>query len=255
MRRLENKVIAIAGGAGGIGAGVVRRLVREGARVAIGDFDLPAAKALAASLVKDGGDVIALEVNIDYDDSIASFVAATEKHFGGLDAFHANAANFSHGNADTDPVEMPIEVYDDVMRTNAKGFFLCTRHAIPALLRRGGGSMVYTSSGAAHAADKVRPAYSMSKAAIHALMRHVAMRWGGDHIRANVIAPGVIITPKLEPIFVGELRQWAERRLALKTRLGREEDIGAMVAHLISDDGAFITGQVLSVDGGSSMRP
>jgi len=115
--------------------------------------------------------------------------------------------------------------------------------------------MVYTSSGAAHAADKVRPAYSMSKAAIHALMRHVAMRWGGDHIRANVIAPGVIITPKLEPIFVGELRQWAERRLALKTRLGREEDIGAMVAHLISDDGAFITGQVLSVDGGSSMRP
>jgi NAD(P)-dependent dehydrogenase (short-subunit alcohol dehydrogenase family) len=255
MGRLDNKVIAIAGGASGIGAGVVRRLVHEGASVAIGDMDFPTATALATKLSQEGARVLAVDLNIDEEDSVAAFVAATEQHFGGLDAFHANAANFSHGNADTDPVEMKMEVYDDVMRTNARGFFLCTRHAIPALLRRGGGSMVYTSSGAAHAPDKVRPAYSMSKAAVHALMRHVAMRWGADHIRANVIAPGVIMTPKLETVFVGALRDWAERRLALKTRLGRAEDIGAMVAHLVSDDGAFISGQVISVDGGSSMRP
>lgn len=253
MRRLENKVVAIAGGASGIGAGVVRRLVREGARVAIGDIDFPAAQALATALIQDGGNVVPLTLNLDEEDSVAAFVAATERHFGGLDAFHANAANFSHGNADTDPVEMALAVYDDIMRTNARGFFLCTRYAIPALLRRGGGSMVYTSSGAAHAPDKVRPVYSMSKAAIHALMRHVAVRWGGDNIRANVIAPGVIITPKLEPM--AELKKWSLNRLAIKTRLGREEDIGAMVAHLVSDDGAFITGQVISVDGGSTMRP
>jgi NAD(P)-dependent dehydrogenase (short-subunit alcohol dehydrogenase family) len=150
---------------------------------------------------------------------------------------------------------MSMVVYDDIMRTNARGFFLCTRHAIPALLRRGGGTMLYTSSGSATVPDRIRPAYSMSKSAIHALMRHVAVRWGGNNIRANVIAPGVIITPKLEAYFVGEMRKWAENRIALKTRLGKEDDIGAMVAHLVSDDGAYITGQVISVDGGSSMRP
>ncbi len=255
MRRLEGKVVAIAGGASGIGAGIVRRLVKEGAKVAIGDIDMKSGEALAAELTKAGGEAKAMEVNIDKDESIAAFVAATEKLYGGLDGFHANVANFSHGTADTNPVEMPIQVYDEIMHTNARGFFLCTRHAIPAMLRRGGGVILYTSSGAAHAPDSVRPAYSMSKAAIHALMRHVAVKWGPDHIRANVIAPGIIMTPKLKTVFSADMVAWAQRRLALKTRLGHEDDIGAMAAHLMSDDGAYITGQVLSVDGGSSMRP
>jgi NAD(P)-dependent dehydrogenase (short-subunit alcohol dehydrogenase family) len=255
MRRLEGKIVAIAGAAGGIGAGIVERLVREGARVAIGDIDLAGAKSFAKSLTDKGGEVIAVEMNIDEEDSVAAFVAETEKTFGGLDAFQANAANFSHGTADTDPVAMDVKVFDDIIRTNTRGYFLCTRHAIPSLLRRGGGTMLYTSSGAAHANHNVRPAYMMSKASAHALMRHVATRWGGDNIRANVIACGVIVTPKLEQVFVGQMREWALGRQALKSRLGVVEDVGAMSAHLISDDGAFVTGQVISVDGGGSMRP
>jgi NAD(P)-dependent dehydrogenase (short-subunit alcohol dehydrogenase family) len=254
MRRLEGKVVAIAGGASGIGAGIVRRLVKEGAKVAIGDIDMKTGQELAAELAKAGGEAKALEVNIDHDDSIAAFVAATEKLYGGLDAFHANAANFSHGTADTNPVDMSIQVYDEIMHTNARGFFLCTRHAIPAMLRRGKGVMLYTSSGAAHHPADVRPAYSMSKSAIHALMRHVAVKWGPNHIRANVIAPGIIMTPRSKAHFSPEMVAWAQGRIALKTRLGHEDDIGALAAHLISDDGGYITGQVLSVDGGSSMR-
>jgi NAD(P)-dependent dehydrogenase (short-subunit alcohol dehydrogenase family) len=258
MRRLEGKVVAIAGAASGIGAGIVERLISEGASVAIGDIDYEGAKMFADTLNAKGGQAIAIELDIDHDDSVAAFVADTEKAFGGLDGFQANAMNGKYAMADTDPVTMDIEAFDAIMRTNSRGYFLCTRHAIPALLRRGGGVMLYTSSGAAHANHDVRPAYMMSKASAHALMRMVASKWGPDRIRANVIACGLIVTPKLQPTFGAEgtpQRQWALSRIAYKSRLGVPADIGAMSAHLISDDGEFITGQVISVDGGGSMRP
>ena len=258
MRRLEGKTIAIAGGGSGIGAGIVERLVSEGANVAIGDINLEVAEALAQSLNDKGGSALALEMDLDHDDSVAAFVADTEKAFGGLDGFQANAMNTRYGAADTDPVSMDLEAFDAILRTNSRGYFLCTRHAIPALLRRGGGAMLYTSSGAAHANHDVRPAYMMTKAASHALMRMVASKWGRDRIRANVIACGVIVTPKLEPVFGAAgnpQREWALSRIVYKSRLGVPGDIGAMSAHLFSDDGEFITGQVISVDGGGSMRP
>jgi NAD(P)-dependent dehydrogenase (short-subunit alcohol dehydrogenase family) len=258
VRRLEGKVIAIAGGGSGIGAGIVERLVAEGASVAIGDINMDTAKALAQTLTDQGGSALALEMDLDHDDSVAAFVADTEKAFGGLDGFQANAMNTRYSAADTDPVSMDIEAFDAIVRTNTRGYFLCTRHAVPALLRRGGGTMLYTSSGAAHANHDVRPAYMMTKASAHALMRMVASKWGRDRIRANVITCGVIVTPKLEPVFGAEgnpQREWALSRIVYKSRLGRPSDIGAMSAHLFSDDGEYITGQVISVDGGGSMRP
>lgn len=257
MRRLEGKAVAIAGAASGIGAAIAERLSQEGAMVAIGDIDLEGAKRTAASLNEKGGSAIALELDIDHDDAVAAFVAESEKAFGGLDAFQANALNAKYGGADTDPVSMDLDVYDAIMRTNARGYFLCTRHAIPALLRRGGGTMLYTSSGAAHANHDVRPAYMMTKAASHALMRMVATKWGRQKVRANVIACGLIVTPKLESIFGqpgSPQREWALSHVMLD-HLGVPQDIAAMSAHLMSDDGAFITGQVISVDGGASWRP
>jgi NAD(P)-dependent dehydrogenase (short-subunit alcohol dehydrogenase family) len=258
MHRLEGKVVAIAGGASGIGAGIVERLIQEGASVAIGDIDFEGAKRFAQELNDKGGRALAIELDIDHDDSVAAFVADTEKAFGGLDGFQANAMNTRYSIGDTDPVSMDLEAFDAIMRTNARGYFLCTRHAVPAMLRRGGGAMLYTSSGAAHANHDVRPAYMMSKASAHALMRMVASKWGRDRIRANVIACGVIVTPKLQPVFGAEgnpQRDWALSRIVYKSRLGAPSDIGAMAAHLMSSDGEFITGQVISVDGGGSMRP
>jgi NAD(P)-dependent dehydrogenase (short-subunit alcohol dehydrogenase family) len=254
MRNLEGKVVAIAGGATGIGAGIVRHLVREGAAVAVGDIDIAAGARLAAELNAAADRIMVARVDIDDADSVAAFVDQAAKRFGGLDAFHANYANYAHMAVDTNPVDTPTGAYDDTMRSNARGFFLCTKYAIPALLKRGGGTILYTSSEAAHVPFDVRVSYSMSKAAIHALMRHVAVKWGPDNIRANVIAPGLIVTPKNAAAIQGAARDQAIARLAVKTRLGREEDIGALTALLVSDDGAYITGQVISVDGGSSMR-
>lgn len=252
MHRLKNKVIAIAGGAGGIGSGLVARYAAEGASVYVGDIALDAAQAVVEQVKAAGGVAAASHVDLAEEDSVQAFVRGCEETFGGLDGFHANAANFSRSTEDIDVVDIDLEVMDSIFRVNARGHALCARHAIPAMLRRGGGSIIFTSSGAAYVPGPGRVAYSMSKAAVHALMRHVAVRWGHENIRANVIAPGVIMHPKLEAASPS-IREWALQRVQLNY-LGAPEDIAATAALLMSDEGRYITGQVLSVDGGSSMR-
>jgi NAD(P)-dependent dehydrogenase (short-subunit alcohol dehydrogenase family) len=121
------------------------------------------------------------------------------------------------------------------------------------MLRRGGGCILFTSSGSAHNADPTRVAYGMSKASLHSLARHVAMRWGKENIRSNVIAPGVTLHPRLEQA-APELKEWALKRVP-GPYLGTPEDIAALAALLMSSEGRYITGQVISVDGGGTMRP
>jgi NAD(P)-dependent dehydrogenase (short-subunit alcohol dehydrogenase family) len=251
MDRLKNKVVAIAG-AGGIGTGLAKRYAAEGASVMIGDISKESAEEAAQAVMESGGSATALALDIGDAAAIADFVARAEKLYGGLDGFHANAANFSHGAADTDAVDIELTVFDDIMRVNAGGALRCARAAIPAFQRRGGGSILFTSSGSAHSGEPIRIAYSMSKTATHSLARHIAKRWGKENIRANVIAPGVTLHPRLERA-APDLREWALRRIPL-TYLGTPEDIAAMATLLMSDEGRFITGQVISVDGGSTMR-
>jgi NAD(P)-dependent dehydrogenase (short-subunit alcohol dehydrogenase family) len=251
--RLKGKVIAVAG-AGGIGDELARRYAREGAAVRVGDIKAATATAVAAEIVAAGGRAIGVELDGADDDSIKSAVELAVSSFGGLDGFHANFACFRDGESGKDVLGLPLEIYDEVMRVNARGFLLCTRHAVPAMIARGGGSMVYTSSGGAHMGEVVRVAYAMSKTAGHALMRHVARRFGPDGIRANSIAPGVISHPRFEAVISPELAKVLTKPAAIKSRLGSPTDIAAMSALLMSDEGSYITGQVISVDGGNSMR-
>ena len=252
--RLKGKGIVVAG-AGGIGNELARRYASEGASVLVGDIDAAAARAVAEEIVVAGGRAIGVELNGADGESIRSAVVLAVTTFGGLDGFHANFASFRDGTGGEDVLGLPLDIYDEVMHVNARGFLLCTRHAVPAMIARGGGSMVYTSSGAAHMGEAVRVAYAMSKAAIHALMRHVARRFGPDGIRANVIAPGVISHRRFEAVISPEIANAFRQATAIKTRLGSPSDIAAMGALLMSDEGSYITGQVISVDGGNSMRP
>jgi len=252
MDRLKDKVIAVAGGAGGIGSGLVARYAAEGASVMVGDLNLDAAREVVDQVRAKGGIADAAAVDLAHEDSVKEFVSRSEEIFGGVDGFHANAANFSRSQDDVDVVDIDLQLFDDILQVNARGHALCARYAVPALLKRGGGVILFTSSGAAFVPDKVRVAYSMSKAAVHALMRHVAVRWGHEGIRANVIAPGVIMHPKLEEKGP-QLRDWAMQRVSVNY-LGDPSDIAATAALLMSEEGRYITGQVLSIDGGSSMR-
>lgn len=253
LGRLEGKVILVAG-AGGIGGGLARRYASEGASVLLGDIDLAAAQVVAEEIGNDGGTAIGIELDGADDEGVKSAVELAMKRFGGLDGLHVNFASFADGESGEDVVDLSLEVYDKVMHVNARGFVVCTRHAVPAMLARGGGSIVYTSSGAAHKGEPLRVAYAMSKSAVHALMRHVANRYGPEGIRANVIAPGVIDHPRFAEVMPDQIVEQFRQDCPLKL-LGTPDDIAAMGALLLSDDGRYVTGQVISVDGGMTMRP
>ncbi|TJY55544.1 SDR family oxidoreductase [Sinimarinibacterium sp. CAU 1509] len=253
MRRLEGRVVAVLGAASGIGAATARRLAEEGAAVVIGDVNLQGAQAVAASIAEQGGRCSALACDIADEDAVRAFMHAVAEAHGGLDGLHVNAADMRALQSDTDALDVPLEIFDRTLAVNLRGHLLCTRHALPLMLPRGGGAIVYTSSGAADFGEGTRLSYAVSKSGLHALMRHVATRWGKEGIRANAIAPGLVITEQLRDHFPEEARE-ATLALTRSRRLGEPEDIAAMVAMLMSDDGAWITGQVIGVDGGAMLR-
>ncbi len=247
---LEDKIIILAG-AGFVGSGCARRYFQENARVVIGDIDGEAARRLAAEIDPSGARVFGTELDGGEESSIKALVDFCVSKFGGLHGFHANFASFLNKEGG---IEMPVEVYDEVMRINARGHFLCSRYAVPAMIASGGGAMLYTSSGDAYSGDVDRVAYAMSKTALHALMRSVANRYGDRGIRANVISPGVIMHERLAALTTEEWKEKMMQRLAIKGRFGKPEDIAAMSALLLSDQAGYITGQVINVDGGAVMR-
>ena len=255
MKGLQGKAVMVAGGAGGIGRATSIRLGAEGALVAVADLNAPAAEAVAARINEDGGRAVSMAVDIGDEDTVASAVRAAVDAFGGLDAVHVNAADLSAETVlrDSNVVDIDLEVFDRTIRTGLRGHLLCARHAIPELAKREGGALVFTSSAASFVGEPERPAYAMAKSGINALVRHIASRWGRGGIRANAVAPGLVLTDTVSEALDPSFRAGALRNTR-SPRLGRPEDIAAMVAFLMSDDGEWINGQVISVDGGATLR-
>jgi NAD(P)-dependent dehydrogenase (short-subunit alcohol dehydrogenase family) len=185
--------------------------------------------------------------------SVGELVTTTVRTYGGLDAVHINAGDMGAVSQDTDVVDMDLAVWDRTFAVNLRGHMLVTRYAVPELLARGGGALVYTSSIAAFTGEAARPAYSATKAGINALARHVASRWGREGIRANAVAPGLILTQAIQDGAAPDLLEALLARTR-STRHGHADDVAGMVAHLMSAHGAWINGQVINVDGGTVMR-
>ncbi len=256
MRGLDDKVVIVAGGGSGIGAATAVRLAEEGAAVVVGDLVGENADAVASGIRTAGGRAVSAQFDISIDESVAALCAVAVAEFGGLDAMHANAADLSESciMQDSDAVAVDLDVFDRTIAVNLRGHLLCTRHAIPLMLERGGGVVVYTSSAAGHVGEPERPSYGISKSGINALMRHVSARWGREGIRANAVAPGMVLTKAIRDHSDQAFQDFA-LSLGRVARLGEPEDIAAAVAFLMSDDAAWITAQVISVDGGSTVRP
>jgi len=253
MRGLDGKVAVIAGG-GGIGTATAQRLASEGCNVVIGDVIIgPAQEAAAAITAAGAGACIAHQFDAADDASVKALVDAAIARFGRLDFMHANAADLVAIRSDTDALTIDLDVYDRTIAVNQRGYLSCTRHALPHLIANRG-AIVYTSSSAAHMGEPERVAYAMTKAAANALMRHVASRWGKEGVRANSICPGMVLTAQIKEHIP---QDFVDRVLQVHRswRLGESEDIAAMVTMLFSNDGEWITGQVIAVDGGASIRP
>ena len=250
---LEEKVVIVAG-LGGIGNGLVRRYADEGARLVVGDLDEETVSRVAAE--NDPERVVGVQLDGAEEESVVSIVGLATERFGRLDGMHVNFTNAADAYVPGGVVELPLEAFDEVMRVNTRGFVICAKHAIPPMIEAGGGSIVFTASIDAYNGAGTRVSYAMSKAAELALMRHIARKYGPKGIRANAIAPGLIWHYKFDEQWMpdGIVEQTRARQM-IKSRFGDPNDVAALGALLLSDDGSFITAQTISVDGGVTFRP
>ena len=251
MRGLSGKVGIVAGGGRGIGAATAKRLASEGAAVVIGDLMGDWAREVADAIKASGGKAIGVDLDGTSAGSQAAIVAAAKSEFGGLDFYHSNLAGGTEG--DIDALNCPVEVLEKSFAINTKSHFLATQAALPAIIERGGGTMIYTSSGAASGGAPWQVAYPMTKNAIHALARHVAAKYGKQGIRANVICPGLVLTEAVKQHLTDDYVARGLKAIP-HTRLGQPDDIAAAVTFLASEDGAWVNGQVWHVNGGAQMR-
>jgi len=249
--RLAGRVAIVTGAASGIGRATSHALAREGASVVVADVNAEGAKRVAAEIEAAGGRAFGQPTDVSSEPSVAALVAAAVDRFGGLDVLHNNAAASDPAlmGSDGEITSLTLETWERTLAVNLRGPLLGCKHAIPRMLERGGGVIVNTSSASGLTGDLVRTAYGVSKAGLDALTRYVATQYGKRGIRCNSIAPGVIATPALAANVKPELIAVYERS-HLTPRLGRPEDIAALVVFLATDEAAFITGQVLCVDGG-----
>lgn len=248
MPRLYGKIAIITGAASGIGRATALRVAAEGARTVAADLNDAGAKQVAGEIAAAGGEAIAVHVDLGDSDSVRAMVEAAVTAYGGLDILHNNAAATRLAATQDGPVSAADpDVWDETMRINLRGTMVAIQAAVPHMIARGGGSVINTASGSGLTGDLRNPAYGASKAALINLSRYVATEFGKQGVRCNAISPGFIVIsekPGREAVAATMLRH------ALTPRLGRPEDVAAMVVFLASDESAFITGQNICVDGG-----
>jgi NAD(P)-dependent dehydrogenase (short-subunit alcohol dehydrogenase family) len=252
VANLKGKVVIVTGAGSGIGRTTAHVLASRGAAVVLADIQAEAAQAAAAEISSTtGAQTLAVATDVSEESQIRNLIEVTVRRFGGLDALHNNAALLSPEvmAKDVDILDIEAELFLRILRVNLVGYALATKYSIPHLLARGGGAIVNTGSVTGVLAEHVRPMYGASKAAVIGFTRNIATQYGKQGIRSVSVSPGVIQTPALKKaIPKDEIARLI--RHGLSPRAGEPEDIACLVAFLISDEGSFITGIDIPVDGG-----
>src|SRR4051812_34108946 len=252
--RLKGKVCIVTGGGSGIGRATCVLFAREGARVVVADKRNEAADAVAAECAATGLEALGLAADVSRDADARRMVDETVRRFGRLDVLVNNAGyGFAGTVVDTDE-----QAWDDLMAVNVRGVYLCSKHAIPAMAKNGGGAIVNTASVVAAVGIRNRAAYCASKGAVAALTRAIAIDHVAEGIRCNAVAPGTIDTPYFDEILrkspvAADSRKALEARQLLG-RLGTPEEIAAGILFLASDESRFATGTILTIDGGMTAQ-
>jgi NAD(P)-dependent dehydrogenase (short-subunit alcohol dehydrogenase family) len=259
MIDLSGKVAVVSGAASGLGEASAKMLAAGGAAVVIADINEGDAERVASEISADGQTAVAHRVDISVDEEVDGLFEMVARQFGRLDILDNNAGLTSKTQveADLDLVSLDTAIWDRSFAVNARGTMLMSRRAIPLMLDSGGGSIINITSQAALWGDVRSTAYGAAKASLIALTRYIATQHLHDGIRCNAIAPGMVLTPATLAATLaddsgrGPLLQAMNRH---HNRPGDPKDIAGVVLFLASDLSAFMTGQILSVDGGLSMH-
>ena len=257
---LRGRVVVITGCTGVLGTAYSRAFAAAGARLVLSDLPQRQPQAVAEALAAEFGvEAIGVACDVGSEPEVQSLFAQAQARFGGADAVLNNAAATGEhlmkvGEVFSPFETYPLDVWDQVLRTNLTGVFLVAREAGKLLLQRGGGSLINVSSVYGVVAPDHRiyegmpfnsfPAYAASKAGVHGLTRWLATYWGDKGIRVNTVAPGGVFNGQ-DPEFV--------RRYANRTpmgRMARPRDLVGMMLFLAGDASAYCTGQLFVVDGG-----
>jgi NAD(P)-dependent dehydrogenase (short-subunit alcohol dehydrogenase family) len=246
----ESKVAIITGSSRGIGRAAAELLAERGWSVVISSRNEDSCEAVAKVIRDAGGDALAVACHIGREDQLASLVDKTVAHYGRLDAVVMNAAsNPVYGPSD----QVDLEAFDVIMHNNVYGSMRLAHLSRPHLAKSGNGSVVLVSSIAGQFGNKLIGAYGLSKAAENQLVRNLALELGGDGIRVNAVAPGLVKTDFAQALLENErMVKYFESTTPLR-RLAEPEDIGRVIAFLAGDDSGWLSGQVITADGGLSV--
>lgn len=247
---VTDKVALVTGSTRGIGRAIAEALARFGARVVISSRDAEACRDVAGAIARAGGEALAVACNVSHGEQLDALVGRCLDHWGRVDVLVCNAA----ANPYLGPMAgVSDAVYDKIMDTNVRHVLGLCRRVIPQMAARRDGAVIIVSSIAGLKGHRTLGLYAVSKAAEMQLARNLAVEWGRSNVRVNCIAPGLVRTDFARPL-------WDDPEALRETldgyplgRIGEPQDVAGAAVLLASRAGAFVTGQVLVVDGGATI--
>jgi NAD(P)-dependent dehydrogenase (short-subunit alcohol dehydrogenase family) len=248
--RLENKVAVVTGGGSGIGRAAALLFSQEGARVVVSDYREDKGMETVRMIMEPGGTGLFVRADVSKPDEVKCMIDETLNAYGGIDILFNNAGVLFLGTVlDTD-----LETWNRVMDINLTGTYLCSRAALPHMIKRGGGSIInMTSSTGAHDAASNIAAYVASKGGVALLTKCMAIDHAKDGVRVNAIAPGPTDTDMLRDNMTEEQLEAFQNSFPMK-RLGNPGEIANTALFLASNESSFVTGAIIAADGGQTAQ-